>query len=83
MLNNSLVTESAKHFAAKLLADVPTDKRIQIHRAYGSLYGRIPNAKEVSIGEQFLDAAATRVTSTALSEYIHVLLCANEFCYVD
>ena len=83
MLNNTFVTENAKHFAAKLLAEVPTDEQAQIQRAYSALFGRSPTEKRVAIGKQFLAAAAKRDPSTAWSEYIHVLMCANEFCYVD
>jgi hypothetical protein len=83
MLNNAFVTENAKHFAAKLLVDVPTDQRARIYRAYETLFGRSPAEKEVAIAEQFLAAAIKRNESTAWSEYVHVLFCTNEFCYVD
>jgi hypothetical protein len=83
MLNNTFVTENAKHFAAKLLAEGPTDERARIHLAYTTLFGRDPTEKEVSIGEQFLAAAVKRNESAAWNEYIHVLFCTSEFCYVD
>jgi hypothetical protein len=83
MLNNAFVSENARHFAAKLVAEVPTDQRAQIHRAYQMLFGRAPADKEVSIAEQFLAAATKRNESAAWSEYVHVLLCTSEFCYVD
>jgi hypothetical protein len=83
MLNNAFVTENAQHFAAKLLVEVPTDRRARIHRAYETLFGRLPVEKEVAVAEQFLAAAAKRNESGAWSEYVHVLFCTNEFCYVD
>jgi hypothetical protein len=83
MLNNSFVSENAKHFAAKLLAEASTDEQARIERAYSVLFGRSATENEAAIGKQFLAAAAKRDQATAWSEYIHVLLCANEFCYVD
>ena len=50
MLNNTFVTENAKHFAAKLLAEVPTDVQAQIQRAYSTLFGRSPTESEAAIG---------------------------------
>jgi hypothetical protein len=83
MLNNVFVTENAKHFAAKLAVEVPTDQRARIHRAYTTLFGRFPTEKEVAVAEQFLAAAAKQNESAAWSEYVHVLFCTSEFCYVD
>ena len=83
MLNNAFVTENAKQFAAKLVAEVPTDQRARIHRAYATLFARSPTEREVSIAEQFLAAATKRNESAAWSEYVHVLFCSSEFCYVD
>jgi hypothetical protein len=83
MLNNAFVMENAKHLATKLVAEVPTDQRARIERAYETLFGRSPAEAEVSIAEKFLAAATKRNESTAWSEYVHVLLCTSEFCYVD
>ena len=44
---------------------------------------RSPTEREVSVAEQFLAAAAKRNESTAWNEYVHVLFCTSEFCYVD
>ena len=83
MLNNAFVTENAKHFAAKLVAEVPTDQRRGFDRAYETLFARSPTEREVSVAEQFLAAAAKRNESAAWNEYVHVLFCTSEFCYVD
>jgi hypothetical protein len=83
MLNNTFITENARHFAAKLMAEAPADDQAKIQRAYSTLFGRSPTESETAIGKDFLAAAAKRDQSTAWSEYIHVLMCANEFCYVD
>jgi hypothetical protein len=83
MLNNAFVTDNAKHFAAKLVAEIPNDERARIHRAYEELYGRSPTENEVSVAEKFLAAATKRNAAAAWADYIHVLFCTSEFCYVD
>jgi hypothetical protein len=83
MLNNTFVTENAKHFSAKLLAAVPVDQRARIRRAYETLFARSPTERELAGAEQFLAAAAQRNASVAWGEYVHVLFCTSEFCYVD
>ena len=42
-----------------------------------------PEPEEVATGLDLLERASQRNPSTAWSQYAHVLLCANEFCYVD
>jgi hypothetical protein len=83
MLNNAFVKESARSIATKLLAEAPADEHARIQLAYSTLFGRVATENEVTIGTQFLATATQRDPSTAWTEYIHVLLCANEFCYVD
>ena len=53
--------------------------------AYRWLFGRPPRAEEVEIGRAFLAGAAGRGLGleAAWSDYAHVLLCSNEFVYVD
>ncbi len=83
MLNNTFVTENAKHFAAKILGEVPNDERARIGRAYEALLGRFPTEKEVSVADQFLAAAVKRDEAAAWNEFVHILFCTSEFCYVD
>ncbi|MEX2171524.1 MAG: DUF1549 and DUF1553 domain-containing protein [Pirellulales bacterium] len=83
MLNDAFVIENAQHTAAKLAAEIPTDDSARIARAYVILFGRQPTQSEASIGRELLAAAAQRDPSTAWGEYIHVLLCSNEFCQLD
>jgi hypothetical protein len=83
LLNDGFVFEAAQHLAAKLLAEVPTDDNARINRAYVTLFARQPSEPEVSIAKEFLAAATERDPNTAWSEYLHVLLCSNEFCQLD
>jgi hypothetical protein len=83
MLNNAFVSENAGHFAAKLSMEATIDEPSRIQRAYSILFGRSASENEIAVGKELLAAAAKRHPSSAWSEYIHVLMCANEFCYVD
>jgi hypothetical protein len=83
MLNDGFVLENSQHIAAKLHAEIPADERARIDRAYVTLFGRQPTDPEVSIANEFLAVAMRRDPATAWSEYVHVLLCSNEFCQLD
>jgi hypothetical protein len=62
-----------------------TDKK-KIEWLYGNLYGRKPTSDELKIGQQALAQARSSLGKNeklAWEEYCQVLLCANEFVYVD
>ncbi|MBV9123322.1 MAG: hypothetical protein JO112_08195, partial [Planctomycetes bacterium] len=56
-----------------------------IRRAYELLYGRPASAEEARLGLAFLahTQAQGEPSAGAWEEYCQVLLCANEFLYVD
>jgi hypothetical protein len=58
----------------------PDDKPRIIH-AYELLYGRPPTEEEMEIGLEFL--ARQGSAKEAWEAYCEILLCANEFIYVD
>jgi hypothetical protein len=80
LMNHPFVREQARA-VARLLAGVPgvTDQRIE--SAYRLLYGRPPSAEELSTGRELLGDQAAK--EPAWVTYCQVLLCANEFLYVD
>jgi hypothetical protein len=80
LLNHPFAVEQAKGLAKRLRAADKDDKG-RIERAYGILYGRPPTDKETAIGLGFLKEAGA--TEKAWEEYAQILLCANEFLYVD
>jgi hypothetical protein len=82
LLNGRFAHEQAVHLARRLRAVAsPDDARI--HAAYRRLYARPPTAAEVAIGLDFLAAAKTHGEEAAWVDYAHVLLCGNEFVYID
>ena len=53
----------------------------RITRAYALLYGRPPEEDEVRIGREFLARQAGG--ASAWEQYAHLLICGNEFLFVD
>ena len=80
LLNHPFALEQRRALAKRLLA-VKGGEQERVERAYALLYGRAPNAEEKRIGLGFLKAAGA--TTQGWEEYCQVLLCGNEFVYVD
>jgi hypothetical protein len=91
LLNHPFVLEQTHALAKRLLTEAPGDDASRVRRAYLLLYGRPSTDAEVRIGTAFLarsraagGAAPTAdMEARAWEEYCQVLLCANEFIYVD
>jgi cytochrome c553 len=79
LMNHPFILEQRKALAKRVVAE-GKDERERIERAYALLYGRPPVEVEVKIGLDFL---AKGGGEKAWEEYCQVLLCANEFIYVD
>ena len=89
--NDPFVLRQAKLLAERLIHEAPSDDRARITRAYELAYGRPPTPAETKLGLEFLAppraagalAEVTQARVAAWEEYCVVLLCANEFIYVD
>ncbi len=79
LLNNSFVLEQTQTLAKRIVA-VGKDERARIDRVYRLLYSRSPSVEEERIGLDFVSRTAGE---RGWEEYCQVLLCANEFMYVD
>jgi hypothetical protein len=77
------VHEQAANLAKRLTSESPDDDRLCIQRAYLVLFGREPDAEEAALGLELIAQARKRNPETVWNEYAHVLLCTNEFCYVE
>ena len=75
LLNNDFVLRQAGLFSDRLKKEAGSKAVDQIRRAYELLYGREPNAAELSLGSRFL-------ASQPLHIYTRALFNANEFVYV-
>jgi hypothetical protein len=82
-MNGKFVRSQARNIANRLETEVPDGDEARIEHAYELLYGRSPDEGEIAIGLRLLAEATVRQPEFAWSEYVHVLLCANEFIYVD
>jgi hypothetical protein len=80
LLNHPFVLEQTQALAKRILASAP-DNRGRIQHAYELLYGRPPTAEEVQIGSALLARPGT--AERIWGEYCQVLLCANEFIFID
>jgi hypothetical protein len=83
LINSDFVQATARSLAHRLLERAPDDDATRIDRAYRWLYGRTPRPEEVAIGRSFLARGAARGREDAWFDYAHVLLCSNEFIYID
>jgi hypothetical protein len=81
LLNHSFVVEQARALAERVRGQKASDSRDIIERLYLLIYGRPPAAGEVAIGQKIL--AGLGMSERALEQLSQVLLCANEFVYID
>jgi hypothetical protein len=89
LLNNPFARQQAQALARRVIAG-GRDDRARVRRAYAILYGRPPLAQEEAVAAELLAAGRDDKASRghqpperAWVEYAQVLLCANEFVYVD
>jgi hypothetical protein len=82
LLNNPFALDQAKALARRVAAEGPPDDRGRIAWAYQVVYGRPPTGEEVEVGLEAL-AGAAEDRASSWEAYCQVLLCANEFIYID
>jgi mono/diheme cytochrome c family protein len=84
LLNHPFALEQAKALARRILREGPVDDRGKVERLYVLLFGRPPGDEELRIGLAALaHDRRTEAADKAWEEYCQVLLCTNEFIYVD
>jgi hypothetical protein len=81
LLNHPFVMEQKSALARLILAPAGADNKERIERAYMRLYARPPTGEETRIGLDFLNREPS--SPQAWEELCEILLCANEFIYVD
>ena len=81
LMNDPLVSELAKALGERVVREVSNgDDRNRIRRLYEMTLGRLPTEAEVEIGKQLL---TEQTHSNAWAGYCRVVLCTNEFLFVD
>ena len=79
MLNHPFVRQQAEVLAKRLATEGGAGPVEKIEFLYETLYARRPVPAETRIGVALIAEGG----SDALADYCHVLLCANEFIYID
>lgn len=79
LLNHPFSQAQARHVAERLQHEVPENETARIEQTYHLLFGRPPTSKEIDIARQVIAQGA----ATGWVDLAHVLLCSNEFVYVD
>jgi len=87
LLNDSFTLAQAKHLAKRLIRDVPTDvpnfATARIQYAYRLLFNRSPTAAETVLAQQLVKDTSLPDPNTVWADLAHILLCTNEFVYID
>ena len=81
LLNDPLLDDVSAALAARLAREAPSggdEERIAL--LYELAFGRAPTAAEIEIGQQLL---ADSTVTDAWARYCRIILCTNEFLYVD
>jgi hypothetical protein len=79
-LNEPFVIAQALALAERMDRQAGGDNPARIRRLYATVFGRAPTAAELGIGLRMLRPAQT---IDPWIRYCHLLLCTNEFLYVD
>lgn len=87
-MNDAFVYDQAGKLADRVYKEPTTEARIR--KMYWLLYERDPSAKELALGEQFVETtpekpgyAVQGEPVTAWKEYARILLSSNEFEFID
>ena len=83
LLNHPWIHEQAAHLAARLTQQFPKDDARRIRAAYRLLFGRIPRQEELEISQKIVREGEETKQGQGWASLAHVLLCANEFIYLD
>ncbi len=91
LLNHPFALDQTKALAQRVLKEASGNDKARIEWLYRSLYGRPASRREIEIGLRALARTGgrtktnekTKSIEAAWEEYCQVLVCANEFIYVD
>lgn len=83
LLNHDFVLTQARHIADRVIRDEPKDEAARLHRLFRLLFSRAPTAEEMKIARQLLTTPRKDGADLAWRDLAHMLLCSNEFLYLD
>jgi Protein of unknown function (DUF1553)/Protein of unknown function (DUF1549) len=82
-LNDPFVSGVAKALAARILKETPANPEARIEHLYSLALGRPPSKAEIDLGTELLAPANDSGGPDPLERYCLLILCTNEFLYVD
>jgi hypothetical protein len=83
LLNHDFVLTQAKHLAERVTRDEPKDEAARVRRLFQLVLARPETPDEEQIARQLLAARRKAGAEIAWRDLAHVLLCGNEFAYLD
>lgn len=85
MLNDPFVLRQAEAIAARSMHYAGTEEVARVRWLYATLFGRDPSADDLALAREALASfdASTAEGVGKWPRFVHVLLAANEFIYVD
>ena len=83
LLNHEFVLSQAKHLAERVTRDEPKDETARVQRLFQLVFARPATADELKLARQLLANPRKGGSETAWRDLAHVLLCSNEFVYLD
>ncbi|MCY2963708.1 MAG: DUF1553 domain-containing protein, partial [Planctomycetota bacterium] len=83
LLNHEFILGQAKHLAGRWLRESPTDETHRIQLAYQQLFGRPASDAELQIARRVIAQGGTADPVAGWTDLAHVLLCCNEFVYLE
>jgi hypothetical protein len=82
LMNSPFALARSETLAKRILAANAPDDRERVMMAYRLLFGRAPDLEELRIGLETLKASG-ETADRAWAAYCQVLLCTNEYFYID
>ncbi len=83
LLNHPWMQEQARHLVERLLREKPNDNIGRIERAYQLLFSRYPREAERVVSQSVIASGDPTVANSGWIDLAHLLLCSNEFIYID
>lgn len=82
-LNDPFVTAVAKTLAKRIIDEAPTNTRARVRLLYAITLGRLPTTAEMELGTKLLAPTVVPGGPDPLERYCLLVLCTNEFLFVD
>lgn len=83
LLNHDFVLTQARYLAERVLREEPSDFEARIQRLFALLFARRATQEEMDLARHMIKKAPDVKPQTAYQDLAHVLLCSNEFVYMD